>query len=1424
MIRRGLGIALLTASLAAASGLSITTGSNLGTFPIGYDQISLNASGGTGNYIWGLTSGVLPPGLNIAAIPGSLPSQIGLVGIATQPGNYSFTLGLSDGVTNLSQAFTLKITELTLKDVGLPDSFVNTEFSYTFTPLNYAGAVTFTATSPALPAGVTLSSGGVLSGMPTTAGNYQINFKISDGVDTVFRGDQLSVYAVDISTPGALPNATIGASYSTTLVATGGTGGYAYSLTGGGLPNGLSMSASGAITGTITSAGTGLYGFDVTVSDSSNNSYQKTMSIDVLSGTVEQTQVTLGTIDDAVVGNSYGWQIPICCGGKAPFTWTAAGLPPGMSIRYGSGVTSDYIYPGFGEIWGVPSVAGNYTVTVTVTDSLGASSSLTFPFHVSVLSLGQNYNLPNGTLNIPYSNTFEIEGGTPPYTVVQVPQVNGFLPDGLSLNTAAEAAGYFTVAGTPIENGSFDPIFKITDSLGNTLTRNNYFNINTVVGGITINDSAMLYTLTAGSSLSAQLSACCVANYVWSAPNGLPTGVSISSSGLLSGSISTPGTYTFLIKAADAAGVAAPGFRQFTVLVTPIVISTNSLPYANVGAAYSTSFAATGGTGTLSWSVAFGYYLPPGLTLASNGTLSGTPTLTGQFYFGVTVTDQGNRTAIQYFNMNVYASGQAPPVSIGFGPNIGAFLLGTEYIQLSANGGNGTYTWTLVSGALPPGLALRTDVPASFPLNSQAGLIGVATTPGNYNFTLMVSSGGSTATQAITMRVTALTLQDATPPDGFVTTPFRYAFTPINNAGAVTFTVNSNSTNGTMPPGLTLSSAGVLSGTPTAAGNYTVAMTISDGVDTVYQQYELYIYAINITGSAILPNATQNTAYSAALAATGGAGGYTFTTSGLPGGLTLASNGVISGNAGSDGPGLYGFTVTVTDSANNSYTKRMGLDILASPSVPMRISGLVNNDPTVGDHVGIVQTVCCGGVAPFTWVVTGLPPGMAYAPSDTSFNNYSANPGGAQIYGVPNAAGTYNVTYTATDATGASTSLTIPMHVSVLDVALASGSAYGLPSGTIGVPYSAAFHVIGGAGPYSFTQASIGELPDGLTINSGALTVSGTPLENGSNFNAPGFEYADSAGNTLFRYEGISISGGASNIQINSSGYNGYYLGTTPVNVAYSTQFSACCANSYVWSVAAGSILPPGLSLSSSGQLAGTPTKSGTYTFLLDAANSSSLSDVGVKSFVLVVTPISFTTSSLPYGDVGVPYSVALIATGGTGTLTWTQTLLQSSQLPPGLSLSSTGTISGTPTSAGSFDVNILVTDASGNTAIRTFVIIIALPAAFFTGQISLGSGVEYLQFPNGVLFGYYSFLSGSIFYHFDMGYEAFVPGSASDIYLYDFTSGHWWYTSNTLFPYLYDFTLKAWIYYFPNTQSPGHYTTNPRYFDNLTTNVVFTM
>jgi hypothetical protein len=100
---------------------------------------------------------------------------------------------------------------------------------------------------------------------------------------------------------------------------------------------------------------------------------------------------------------------------------------------------------------------------------------------------------------------------------------------------------------------------------------------------------------------------------------------------------------------------------------------------------------------------------------------------------------------------------------------------------------------------------------------------------------------------------------------------------------------------------------------------------------------------------------------------------------------------------------------------------------------------------------------------------------------------------------------------------------------------------------------------------------------------------------------------------------------------------------------------------------------------------------------------------------------------------------------------------------------------------------------------------------------------VYYLQFPNGNLFGYYNLANFPIFYHYDMGFEVFVDGGNGTAY-YDFTSRHWWHTSPSLFPDMYDFTLNNRLYYFPAINNPGHYTSYPPYFSDLTPGRIITM
>ena len=191
------------------------------------------------------------------------------------------------------------------------------------------------------------------------------------------------------------------------------------------------------------------------------------------------------------------------------------------------------------------------------------------------------------------------------------------------------------------------------------------------------------------------------------------------------------------MRATDSADAANYGVRQFTLNVSPLHVSTPS-PTGFIGSSYSTPLTATGGTGSLTWTVKNGG-LPPGLSLASNGTLAGTPTSAGTFDINYTVSDTAGNSFTGWMRVTVYAAGTMPAPQINSG--MGTVSTGMLQYELDASGGNGTYVWNLVSGTLPPGMKIRSDPAPWFSANASSGIIGVATTPGNYPFALSVTSG-----------------------------------------------------------------------------------------------------------------------------------------------------------------------------------------------------------------------------------------------------------------------------------------------------------------------------------------------------------------------------------------------------------------------------------------------------------------------------------------------------------------------------------------------------------------------------------------------------------------------------------------------------------------------------------------------------------
>ncbi|MGZ4415288.1 MAG: putative Ig domain-containing protein, partial [Gaiellaceae bacterium] len=138
----------------------------------------------------------------------------------------------------------------------------------------------------------------------------------------------------------------------------------------------------------------------------------------------------------------------------------------------------------------------------------------------------------------------------------------------------------------------------------------------------------------------------------------------------------------------------------------------------------------------------------------------------------------------------------------------------------------------------------------------------------------------------------------------------------------------------------------------------------------------------------------------------------------------------------------------------------------------------------------------------------------------------------------------------------------------------------------------------------------------------------------------------------------------------------------------------------YTYAVVGGAF-PPGLTLSSSGHITGTPTQAGTYTFYIRQTDNCGPEGEGNAPFVIKIEggapPLAVTSNTLSNGEAELSYSVALTSSGGGGTSrTWSVT---SGQLPPGLTLSSDGSLSGTPTTAGTYTFTATVSDGTSSSS-----------------------------------------------------------------------------------------------------------------------------
>ncbi|MDX8450143.1 putative Ig domain-containing protein [Mesorhizobium sp. VK3C] len=916
--------------------------------------------------------------------------------------------------------------------------------------------------------------------------------------------------------------------------------------------------------------------------------------------------------------------------------------------------------------------AGVVTVNVTITPA-------TSPITVSPATL------PTPAIGVFYDQTLSSTGGVAPYTYSAG---GGSLPPGLSLASDGR------ISGTPTGSGPYNYTVHVTDSTSGTqLTADKSYSF-TVPGPTLVVSPTNPPDGAVGFAYSQQFSTNGgTAPYTYSLESGsLPGGLTLSSSGLLSGTPTAQGTFTFTIRSQDSTTISTGGVWFVTQSVTvvidaapTVVVAPTTLPGgAAVGSAYATSITASGGTSPYTFTVSAGS-LPAGLTLSSTGTLSGTPTAGGTFNFTVMATDAsgapGPFNGTQSYSLTVAAPTITLPAT-----TLADATMGQAYSATlnPATGGTAPYTYAVTGGALPPGVTL----------SSAGTLSGAPSAAGNFNFTVTAtdSSGGTgpyTANQSYSLAVTNI------PPIAnavSATVPYGSGGSPItlNITGGTpnSVAVATQATNGTATAsGLSINyqpNAGFhgtdsFSYTATnSAGTSapaTVTITVSDPT-------------ITVAASASL-TAQVGVAYTQTFTASGGAAPYTLAVTGLPAGLsvtgTTSNSLTVSGTPTAAGS----FTLTVSGADGSNGPVAISQNFTLSVSAP----GLAMTPPagTLTAAYGAPysqQFSASGGTTPYTYSVSAgsLPAGLLLDASS------------GLLSGTPTQTGLFSFSIKATDSsigTGAPFSRTQNYVLQIGAPSITIDPAT-LPNASAGSTYSVTITASGGVGPYSFLVTS-GALPTGLSLApSGDL--SGTPTQSGNiSFTV---QATDAHGQTQMRAYILAVD--VPGLTVLPASLPG---GTA--ETAYSQTLTANGGNApYSYAVTAGA-LPAGLTLSSTGALAGTPTVAGTFNFSVTATDSTTgTAATGTVTYSLVIAAptITLAPATLPAAQYGVVYSQTLTASGGTSPYSFG---LTGGALPPGIALSSTGTISGAPTVVGSFPITVTATDNFGFTGTASYTIAI---------------------------------------------------------------------------------------------------------------------